>query len=154
MFIERFINRCAIDIYVSENFDFGKFLPGSKPPIGEKVWLNSAFRVSLIKSGIEKAGSINQLGREMGYRSKVHPGWSVRQILVGKQPFPLDRLKMLAAYLDIKIEEILKHRAPPTAITTENTRRAIKQSGMTVLPTSIRLNIQCAFLRTEDRSTN
>ena len=67
----------------------------------EKVWLASSFRVMLIKMGIEKAGSINQLGRELGYRSRVHPGWSVRQILVGKQPFPFERLKAFSDYLEL-----------------------------------------------------
>ncbi len=41
----------------------------------KRVWLVSAFRVELIKNGIEKAGSINRLARELGYRSRIHRGW-------------------------------------------------------------------------------
>mgnify|MGYP005834186903 CR=1 FL=1 len=94
------------------------------------MWLSSSFRVMLIKMGIDKAGSINQLGRELGYRSRVHPGWSVRQILVGKQPFPVDRLKAFADYLEYPLEDILKHETSPGAVTPENTRRALEASGM------------------------
>ena len=31
----------------------------------KRVWLVSAFRVELIKNGIDKAGSINRLAREL-----------------------------------------------------------------------------------------
>ncbi len=95
-----------------------------------KIWLISSFRVMLIKMGIEKAGSINQLGRELGYRSRVHPGWSVRQILVGKQPFPLDRLKRFAQYLDYPLEDIMRHQANHGSVTPESTRRALVQYGI------------------------
>ncbi len=96
----------------------------------DKVWLASGFRVMLIKMGIEKAGSINQLGRELGYRSRVHPGWSIRQILVGKQPFPYERLKKFAEYLEYPLEDIMKHRANHGIITPESTRRALAQAGL------------------------
>jgi hypothetical protein len=79
----------------------------------------------LIKRGIDKAGSINQLGRELGYRSRVHPGWSVRQILVGKQPFPFERLKRFAEYLDYPLEDILRHQTDHGSVSTESTRRAL-----------------------------
>ncbi len=96
----------------------------------DKVWLSSTFRVRLIQQGIEKAGSINQLGRVLGYRSRVHPGWSVRQILVGKQPFPFDRLKAMADYLGCPMEEILKHRIRPDRVTVDGTRKALETLGM------------------------
>jgi hypothetical protein len=96
----------------------------------DKVWLTSSFRVMIIKMGIDKAGSVNQLGRALGYRSRVHPGWSVRQILVGKQPFPLERLKAFSDYLDYPLEDIMRHRTQPKGVTTEGTRRALEYYGM------------------------
>ncbi len=98
--------------------------------IPSKIWLSSGFRVTLIKMGIDKAGSINQLGRELGYRSRVHPGWSVRQILVGKQSFPLDRLKAFAEFLEYPLDDILRHQIDPSAVTTESTRLALEANGM------------------------
>ncbi len=96
----------------------------------DRIWLRSDFRVKLIKRGISKAGSINKLGRELGYRSKVHPGWSVRQILIGKQAFPYDRLAKLAEYLDYSMEDILKYQAKPESVTFESTRRALRHYGL------------------------
>jgi hypothetical protein len=104
--------------------------PWRKRDPEDKIWLASGFRVMLIKMGIEKAGSINQLGRELGYRSRVHPGWSVRQILMGKQPFPYDRLRRFASYLDYPLEDIMKHRANHGTVTPESTRRALAQNGL------------------------
>lgn len=98
--------------------------------VDDKVWLTSSFRVMIIKMGIDKAGSVNQLGRTLGYRSRVHPGWSVRQILVGKQPFPLERLKAFSDYLDYPLEDIMRHRTQPKGVTTEGTRRALEYYGM------------------------
>jgi len=100
------------------------------PQPNDRVWLRSGYRVMLIKMGIEKAGSINKLGRELGYRSKVHPGWSVRQILLGEQAFPYDRLRTLATYLDYPMDEILKYQAKPERVTLESTRRALRQYGL------------------------
>jgi hypothetical protein len=96
----------------------------------DRVWLRSGFRVLLIKKGIDKAGSINKLGRELGYRSKVHPGWSVRQILLGKQAFPYDRLHALAEYLGCSMENVLSYQAKPERVTTESTRKALRQYGL------------------------
>lgn len=95
-----------------------------------RVWLSSNFRVRLIKEGIEKAGSINQLGRALGYRSRVHPGWSVRQILLGKQPFPLERLRVFSEFLGHPLEDIMRHRTQHGAVTIDNTRRALDACGM------------------------
>jgi len=95
-----------------------------------KIWLTSSYRVMLIKEGIEKAGSINKLGRELGYRSRVHPGWSIRQILLGYQPFPADRLKLLAQFLGTSIDEILQHQTRPNAVTSESTRDALMRYGL------------------------
>jgi len=116
-------------IFVPENV----YLRGYHRVLGQKedkVWLSSSFRVMLIKMGIEKAGSINQLGRELGYRSRVHPGWSIRQILVGKQPFPLERLKAFSEYLNYPLDDIMRHRTQPGAVTIDNTRRALENCGM------------------------
>jgi hypothetical protein len=105
--MQRIITSFEFDVLVSENNVMGE-LPWTNSKQDDKVWLASSFRVVLFKTGIEKAGSVNQLGRELGYRSRVHPGWSVRQIMLGKQPFPLDRLKVFAEYLDMPLDEILR----------------------------------------------
>ncbi len=84
----------------------------------------------LIKEGIEKAGSINKLGRELGYRSRVHPGWSIRQILLGYQPFPNDRLKKLSDFLGTPMDEIMQHQARPGTVTLEGTKSALIQYGL------------------------
>ena len=95
-----------------------------------KVWLASSYRVMLIKEGIDKAGSINKLGRELGYRSRVHPGWSIRQILLGYQPFPLDRLRRLADFLGKPMDNVMQHQARNGTVTPENTRDALVQYGL------------------------
>jgi hypothetical protein len=114
---------------VSENIDLRNLQRGAGQN-EEKVWLTSSFRVMLIKMGIEKAGSINRLGRELGYRSRVHPGWSIRQILVGKQPFPIERLRTFSDYLNYPLDDILRHRTQPGAVTIDNTRKALENCGM------------------------
>lgn len=101
-----------------------------KAASNDRVWLRSGFRVLLIKQGIEKAGSINKLGRELGYRSKVHPGWSVRQILLGKQAFPYSRLDALARFLGYSMEEVLRYQSKPEKVTTESTRKALRLYGL------------------------
>ncbi len=95
-----------------------------------RVWIASSFRVFLIKTGIEKAGSINRLAREMGYRSRIHPGWSVRQILVGEQPFPYERLLRLSDYIGYPIEDVLKYRTEPQRVTHQNTNDALLKHGL------------------------
>jgi hypothetical protein len=97
---------------------------------GRRVWLNSSFRVEFIKMGIEKAGSINRLARELGYRSRIHPGWSIRQILVGEQPFPYERLLKMSDFVGYPIEEVLKYRTEPMRITVENTNEALRRNGL------------------------
>ena len=99
-------------------------------PMNDKVWLVSGFRAELIKEGIEKAGSINQLGRVLGYRSRIHPGWSVRQILLGKQPFPADRLDKLAKFVGRNMKDILVHKTTQNMITLDSTERALHEVGM------------------------
>jgi hypothetical protein len=95
----------------------------------KRVWLASAFRVELIKLGIEKAGSINRLARELGYRSRIHPGWSIRQILVGEQPFPFERLVKLTDYIGYPIDGSgVPHGA--TRITVHNTNDALLAHGL------------------------
>jgi len=97
---------------------------------GDRVWLSSGFRVQLIKMGIEKAGSFNELGRRMGYRSRVHPGWGVVQIMQGKQAFPLSRLKLLSDYLDYPMEDILRYVTQPNRVTPESTKSALTMYGL------------------------
>jgi hypothetical protein len=115
-------------VLVSENIAISNNGWARAPP--DKVWLSSGFRVMLIKMGIDKAGSVNQLGRELGYRSRVHPGWSIRQILVGKQPFPMDRLRAIAEFLEYPLEDILRHQTNHSSVTVESTRRALEANGM------------------------
>ena len=111
-------------------FVFGKYGIHRVDREPDRIWISSSYRVVLIKNGIEKAGSINRLGRELGYRSKVHPGWSIRQILLGQQAFPMDRLKMLASYLNTPIDEILAHQARPGGVTLEGTKDALIKAGL------------------------
>jgi len=96
----------------------------------KRVWLVSAFRVELIKNGIEKAGSINRLARELGYRSRIHPGWSIRQILVGEQPFPFEKLVKLSDYVGYPIEDILRYRTESERINENNTNEALRKYGL------------------------
>jgi hypothetical protein len=95
-----------------------------------RVWLVSAFRVELIKNGIEKAGSINRLARELGYRSRIHPGWSIRQILVGEQPFPFEKLVKLSDYVGYPIEDILRYRTESERVNENNTNEALRKYGL------------------------
>jgi len=96
----------------------------------KRVWLASTFRVELIGHGIEKAGSINRLARELGYRSRIHPGWSIRQILVGEQPFPYEKLLRLSDYLGYPMEDILRYRTEPERITVDSTNEALRKFGL------------------------
>lgn len=73
---------------------------------------------------------MNGLGRELGYRSRVHPGWSVLQILLGRQAFPADRLKRLADFVEYPYEEIVQHQINPRRITPENTRDALMKYNL------------------------
>src|SRR5512136_3184807 len=95
-----------------------------------RVWLVSTFRVELIKNGIEKAGSINRLARELGYRSRIHPGWSIRQILVGAQPFPYEKLVKLSDFVGFSLEDVLQNRTEPERITVDNTNEALRVHGL------------------------
>jgi hypothetical protein len=96
----------------------------------KRVWLASAFRVEIIKNGIEKAGSINRLARELGYRSRIHPGWSVRQILVGEQPFPFEKLVKLSDYVGYPIDDVLRYRTEPQRVTADSTNEALRKYGL------------------------
>ncbi len=107
------------------------YLPRSLRHVDEKrVWLTSSFRVEFIKMGIDKAGSMNRLARELGYRSRIHPGWSIRQILVGEQPFPYERLLKMSDFVGYPIEDVLKFRTEPTRVTVESTNEALRKNGL------------------------
>ncbi|OGS41987.1 MAG: hypothetical protein A3K67_02220 [Euryarchaeota archaeon RBG_16_62_10] len=112
----------------SEHSYFGR--PFKAFNADRRVWLNSTFRVELIKNGIEKAGSINRLARELGYRSRIHPGWSVRQILVGEQPFPYEKLVKLSDYIGYPIDEVLRYRTEPERVTVDSTNEALRKHGL------------------------
>ncbi len=101
-----------------------------RPMEFNKIWISSRFRVQLIKLGIEKAGSVNELGRQLGYRPRVHPGWGVLQIMQGKQAFPLPRLKLLADFLEYPLDDILRYATQPTRITLESTKTALVMYGL------------------------
>jgi hypothetical protein len=103
---------------------------GNQPAEIDKVWLKSEYRALVIKQGIEKAGSLNGLGRELGYRSRIHPGWSVLQILLGRQAFPVERMKKLAVYIDEPYEEMMSHQTKPKLITPQNTKDALIAQGL------------------------
>jgi hypothetical protein len=92
----------------------------------EKIWLSADFRTELLNRAIEKAGSVNQLGRVLGYRSRVHPGWSVRQLLTGAQPFTLQRLRTLAEFTGCPMDRIMKYQVPK--------RRALNHQNMMANP--------------------
>jgi hypothetical protein len=96
----------------------------------DKVWLKSAFRAEIIKKGLDKAGSLNGLGRELGYRSRIHPGWSVLQILLGNQAFPAEKLKRLAEYINHPYSDMLQNQINPRRITPENTRDALIRANL------------------------
>lgn len=99
-------------------------------PASDRIWLKPEVTAVLIKQGIEKSGSLNDLGRVMGYRSRTHPGWSVRQILVGRQPFPRARLELLLAFVGVPADEVLKEQVNPRMISLESTSRALKENGL------------------------
>ena len=112
----------------SEHMYYGR--PFKAYNADKRVWLVSAFRVELIKNGIDKAGSINRLARELGYRSRIHPGWSVRQILVGEQPFPYEKLVKLSDYVGYPIEDILRYRTESERVNENNTNEALRKYGL------------------------
>jgi hypothetical protein len=45
-----------------------------------RIFLGNSFRVMFIKEAIEKAGSMRQLERIMGYTGNA-PNWNIKQIL-------------------------------------------------------------------------
>ncbi len=94
-----------------------------------KVWLLAHFRIGLIREGVEKADGLNRLARVIGYRSRIHPAWPLRQILVGRQPFPLERLEKLAAFLDYDIDVVLRYEAASQRLANEQTDSALRSNG-------------------------
>jgi DNA-binding Xre family transcriptional regulator len=77
----------------------------NKLPRNASIFLNDSFRVAFIKKAIEKAGSMRQLGRIMGYTSEA-PNWSIKQILYGKQGIPLFRLEKLCKFMSVSLIDI------------------------------------------------
>src|SRR5512136_591312 len=112
----------------SDSVYYGRPLKGYNSD--RRVWLVSTFRVELIKNGIEKAGSINRLARELGYRSRIHPGWSVRQILVGEQPFPYEKLVKLSDFVGFSLDDVLRYRTEPDRVTLNSTNEALRKYGL------------------------
>jgi hypothetical protein len=112
----------------SDSNSFGR--PSRAFNTDKRVWLASTFRVEIIKNGIEKAGSINRLARELGYRSRIHPGWSVHQILVGEQPFPFEKLVKLSDYVGYAIDDVLRYRTEPERVTVNSTNEALRKWGL------------------------
>ncbi|MBX8631629.1 MAG: hypothetical protein KIY12_05765 [Thermoplasmata archaeon] len=94
-----------------------------------KVWLIADFRIPLIREGIEQADGINRLARIIGYRSRIHPAWPLRQILIGRQPFPIDRLEKLAYFLHYTLDEILRYEVSSQRLANEHNDRALKSNG-------------------------
>jgi hypothetical protein len=94
-----------------------------------KVWLPAHFRIGLIREGIEKADGINRLARVMGYRSRIHPAWPLRQILVGRQPFPFDRLEKLADFLHYDIDAVLRYEVGSQRLANEQADSALRSNG-------------------------
>ncbi len=97
--------------------------------INRKVWLAAQFRVGLISEGIEKAEGINRLARILGYKSRIHPAWPLRQIIVGKQPFPFERLARLADFMHHDLAEILHHEVLSARLANENNEVALMRYG-------------------------
>jgi hypothetical protein len=112
----------------SDSISYGR--PSRAYNAGKRIWLSSTFRVEIIKNGIEKAGSINRLARELGYRSRIHPGWSVHQILVGEQPFPFEKLVKLSDYVGYPIDDVLRYRTEPERVTVNSTNEALRKWGL------------------------
>ena len=89
----------------------------------------SSFRVGIKSDGIYKAGGLNRLARVIGYKSRIHPAWPLRQILVGKQPFPIERLTKLAEFINHEMPDILRHEVPSARLANENNEIALKRYG-------------------------
>lgn len=96
----------------------------------KKIWIDSEVRIRIIKDGIDRAGSINRLARLLGYRARIHPGWNVRQILLGYQPFTLIRLQTLSQLIDMPLEQILRHQVEKQRITLYTTNHYLKEYGL------------------------
>ena len=66
------------------------------------IFLEDEYRKRLIESAIKKAGSMNQLGKIMGYTGSA-PNWNIKQILAGNQGIPLFRLKRLCDFMELSL---------------------------------------------------
>ncbi|MEM3444857.1 MAG: hypothetical protein QXJ27_00720 [Thermoplasmata archaeon] len=95
----------------------------------KRIWLLAEVRVKLLKEGIEKAGGMNPLGRILGYRSKIHPGWNVQLLLLGERPFTLERLQTLCEFVGYPIEEVLKYTVRKEQVTAVANAQALKEYG-------------------------
>lgn len=62
-----------------------------------KFYPDRAHLERLIQRGIEIAGSMNKLARELGYRSRTHAGEPLERWLRGKAPVPIERWDRLVA---------------------------------------------------------
>ena len=98
--------------------------------VPDKLWLTSEFRVQIFKGALEKAGSMNELGRLMGYRSRTHPGWSIRQMLLGFQPVPYDKAELLAGLTETPMDVFLENQTMRDLVTVAGTNRALREYGL------------------------
>ncbi len=98
----------------------------------KKIWLLARFRIGLIRQGIDRADGINRLARIIGYSSRIHPAWPLRQILVGRQPFPYDRLEKLADFLSYDMKEILSYEAASQHLANEQNSTALRSNGFSM----------------------
>ena len=76
-----------------------------KLPRTTRIFLKDSFRTALLKEAIEKAGSMRQLGRIMGYAGSS-PNWHIKRIAEGKQGIPLGRLERLCTFMGISLKDI------------------------------------------------
>lgn len=79
-----------------------------KMPMYTPIMLEDAFRKHLLEEAINKAGSLRELGRVMGYTGNAS-NWNVKQILYGQQGIPLFRLERLCKFMNISLTNIEKH---------------------------------------------
>lgn len=74
----------------------------------EKFFLENEFRNLLFRKAYERAGSLRQLGRKMGY-SGPSPNYYVNRMWRGEQAITLSQLKVLSEIAHIPLDVVLQH---------------------------------------------